>query len=152
MKKIKRFYTYDDLEVGDYFLSATRTVSESDIFNFAGLTSDFNELHTSSVFAHKTAFGERIAHGLLILSIVNGLYMRLGLFESSVFLGIENWKSTKPVFIEDTIQLKLTIADKRLTKSGKQAIIGMKYEVLNQNGVVVAEGKFNRMIKIPEAK
>lgn len=152
MKKVKSFYTYLDLNVSDYFLSATRTVSESDIFDFAGLTSDFNELHTSIVFANNTTFGKRIAHGLLILAIANGLYMRLGLFESSVFLGIENWKSTKPVFIGDTIQLKLTIVDKRVTKNGKQAIIGMRYDVLNQDGVVVAEGKFNRMIKIADEK
>ncbi len=56
------------------------------------------------------------------------------------------------MFIGDTIQLKLTIVDKRITKNGRQAIIGMRYDVLNQDGIVVAEGKFNRMIKIDDEK
>jgi len=148
MEKIKRFYTYDDLAVGDEFESPSRTISESDLFQFAGLTGDFNELHTSAVFAGKTQFGQRIAHGMLILSMANGLYVRLGLFKTSVFLGIENWKSTKPVLIGDTIRLLLKITDKRLTKNVKHGIVGMEYNVLNQKDEVVATGKFNRMLII----
>lgn len=148
MEKIKRYYTYADLEIGDEFESPSRTISESDLFQFAGLTGDFNELHTSAIFAGKTQFGQRIAHGLLILSIANGLYVRLGLFKTSVFLGIENWKSTKPVLLGDTIHLKLIITDKRVTKNLKHGIIGMEYNVLNQKDEVVAVGKFNRMLMI----
>lgn len=67
-------------------------------------------------------------------------------------MGIENWKSTKPVFIGDTITLRLTIADKRLTKSGDRAIIGMQYDVLNQAGETVASGLFRRMINVLSAE
>ena len=148
MNNIKRFYSYNDLEIGDTFSSPSRTISESDIFQFSGLTGDFNELHTSTIFANNTQFGKRIAHGLLILAIANGLYTRLSLFESSVFLGIENWKSTKPVFIGDTIHLKLTIAGKRLTKDGKRGILNMNYDVINQDNEVIAIGRFNRMITV----
>lgn len=146
----KQELTYHDLEVGSVFLSPTRTVSEGDLFQFAGLTGDFNELHTSETFAAQTGFGRRIAHGMLILSIANGLYMRTGIFTSSVFLGIESWRSGKPVFIGDTLQLRLTIADKRLTKDGGRGIIGMEYEVLNQDRQVVAEGLFRRMVQVPQ--
>lgn len=145
-------YHYEDLEVGSVFISPGRTITESDIIQFAGLTGDLNELHTSATFAQKTNFGQRIAHGMLILSMANGLYMRSGVFRTSVFLGIENWKSTKPVFIGDTITLRLTIADKRLTKSGDRAIIGMQYDVLNQEGETVASGLFRRMINVISAE
>ena len=141
-------YRYEDLEVGSVFISPSRTITESDIVQFAGLTGDLNELHTSATFAAKTSFGQRIAHGMLILSIANGLYMRSGVFKTSVFLGIENWKSSKPVFIGDTLTLRLTIADKRLTKDGKRAIIGMQYDLLNQSDEVVASGLFRRMINV----
>lgn len=146
MKNIQRYYGYQDLDAGDEFLSATHTVSEADIVQFAGLTGDFNELHTSAIFAANTQFGARIAHGLLILSLANGLYVRLNLFETSVFLGIDQWKSTKPVFIGDTIQLKLTITEKRLAKDGKRGILGMRYDVLNQREELVGTGLFHRMI------
>ena len=139
---------FQNLKVGDEFLSPTRTIAEYDLYLFAGLTGDFNELHTSASFAQQTRFQGRIAHGMLILSIANGLFVRSGLFANSVFLGIENWKFTERVRIGDTIQLKITIADKRRTKDGKRGIIGMQYEVLNQDRKVVAEGLFRRMVNV----
>lgn len=148
MKELQQYYTYNDIEEGDVFLSPSRTISESDLLQFAGLTGDLNELHTSDTFAAKTNFGKRIAHGMLVLSMANGLYMRSNIFRTSVFLGIENWKSPKPVFIGDTISLRLTIASKRITKDGKRAVIGMHYEVLNQNDEIVGDGLFNRMITL----
>ena len=57
-------YHYDELNVGAEFYSPTRTITESDIIQFAGLTGDLNELHTSATFAKNTSFGERIAHGM----------------------------------------------------------------------------------------
>ncbi|WP_197675362.1 MaoC/PaaZ C-terminal domain-containing protein [Murdochiella vaginalis] len=149
MKNHSSNLTYLDIDIGDEFLSPSRTVSESDLFQFAGLTGDLNELHTSEVFAKTTQFKKRIAHGMLILSIANGLYMRSNIFNSSVFLGIKNWKSTAPVFIGDTIHLKLKILSKRPTKDGKRGIIAMQYNVMNQNGLSVAEGEFTRMVTLP---
>ncbi|WP_270421687.1 MaoC/PaaZ C-terminal domain-containing protein [Acidaminococcus massiliensis] len=146
MNKKDMYYSYNDLSIGDQFISPSRTIAEYDLVQFAGLTGDYNELHTSKLFAESTPFGKQIAHGMLILSIANGLYTRCNIFKTSVFLGIENWKSTKPVMIHDTIKLRITIAGKRVTKDGKRGIIKMKYEVLNQFGEIVGEGMFNRMI------
>ena len=140
-------YQYDEFEVGKLYVSPTRTISESDVMLFAGLTGDLNELHTSEAYAATTNFGTRIAHGMLTLAMANGLYTRCTAF-NSVFLGIESWKASKPVFIGDTIKLHLTIADKRRTKTGDRAILDMKYEVINQNDVVVAEGLFRRMVNV----
>ena len=95
--------TYEDVDTGDEFLSPSRTVGESDVFQFAGITGDFNELHTSEAFAESTPYGTRIVHGMLTLAIANGLYVRIGIFKNSVFLGIDRWRFLKPVKIGDTI-------------------------------------------------
>lgn len=152
MKNHRASLTYFDIEVGDEFLSPSRTISESDILQFAGLTGDLNELHTSEVFAASTQFKNRIAHGMLVLSMANGLYMRSNIFNSSVFLGIKDWKSTAPVYIGDTIRLKLTILSKRPTKDGKRGIIVMQYNVVNQEDLSVAQGEFTRMVTLSADK
>lgn len=147
MKSENLMSYYEDVDVGDEFLSPSRTISEADVFQFAGLTGDFNELHTSQSYAEHTAYGSRIAHGMLTLAMANGLYVRIGVFKNSIFLGIDGWKFLKPVRIGDTIRLKLTIADKRGARSGGRGIIGMRYEVLNQNEETVAEGILRRMVE-----
>lgn len=145
MKRTEPLFTYEDVDVGDEFISPSRTIGESDVFQFAGITGDFNELHTSEMFAESSSYGTRIVHGMLTLSIANGLYVRIGIFKNSVFLGIDHWKFLKPVKIGDTIRLRLLIEDKRETKEGKRGIIGMRYEVLNQRDESVAEGLLRRM-------
>ena len=140
-------YQFDEFEVGKVYVSPGRTISESDVVLFAGLTGDLNELHTSEAYAATTNFGTRIAHGMLTLAMANGLYTRCTSF-NTVFLGIESWKASKPVFLGDTIKLHMTIAGKRRTKAGDRAILDMKYEVINQNDVVVAEGLFRRMAAV----
>ena len=127
--------------------SFSKTVTEHDVYTFAGVTGDFNPAHVDEVYASGTSFKKRIAHGMLTLAMANGLYTRCASFDS-VFLGIENWKASKPVFIGDTIKLHLTIADKRRTKAGDRAILDMKYEVVNQDEAVVAEGLFRRMVNV----
>lgn len=146
MKRFEQYLYYDDIEPGDEFISPSRTISESDIFQFAGLTGDFNELHTSETYAEASPYKTRIVHGMLTLAIANGLYVRIGAFKSSVFLGIDSWKFTKPVHIGDTIKLKMSIADKRLTRDEKRGIVGMRYEVIDQKDETVSEGVLRRMI------
>ena len=135
-----------DVKVGDVFYSPSRTITESDVLQFAGLTGDFNELHTSRTFAENTKFGHPIAHGMLTLAMANGLYMRANVFPSTIFLGIERLKFHAPVFFGDTIKLKLTIESRHLTSDGKKCIYSMKYDVFNQNEILVLEGVFTRML------
>lgn len=146
MNKTGQTYYYEDVDIGDEFISPSRTLSESDVMQFAGLTGDFNEIHTSVTYAEGTSYGARIVHGMLTLAMSNGLYVRIGIFRNSVFLGIDYWKFLKPVKLGDTIWLKLTIADKRETKDGVRGIIGMKYEVYNQLNEKTAEGVLRRMV------
>lgn len=141
-------YTYETVNIGDVFVSPTRTVTESDVMQFAGLTGDYNELHTSATFAAKTRFGRPIAHGMLSLAIANGLYARTNIFPSTVFLGIDGLKFRAPVFIGDTLCLRMTIDGKRLTSDGKKCIFAMRYELLNQDEQLVLEGVFTRMLTL----
>lgn len=139
-------FTCESVNIGDVFHSPTRTITESDVLQFAGLTGDFNELHTSRTYAEKTKFGQPIAHGMLPLAMANGLYMRTNIFPSTIFLGIDRLKFHTPVFFGDTSRLKMTIDDKRLTSDGKKYIFAMKYEVYNQNDELLLDGIFNRML------
>lgn len=141
---------FDDLEDGDSFITPSRTVSESDIMQFAGLTGDLNELHTSSEFAENTAFGKRIAHGMLTLAMANGLYMRMGYFNHSTIanLGIEEWRFMKPVLIEDTLHVRITLRDKKLTSKEDRGIVHWNIEVINQNDETVAGGVWTKMLKV----
>ena len=139
-------FTYETVNIGDVFFSPSRTITESDVLQFAGLTGDFNELHTSHTYAEKTKFGRPIAHGMLTLAMANGLYTRTNIFPSTVFLGIEQLNFRAPVFFGDTIHLKMTINNKRMTSDGKKCIFSMKYEVYNQDETLLLDGIFNRML------
>ena len=138
---------YDDFSLGQKFVSKGRTITEADLVNFAGFSGDFNPLHTDEVFARKTPFGRRIAHGVGILAITTGLNQSLGIFEGSIiaFLGLE-WDFLKPVFIGDTIRLVITVDFKRETMHPDRGIIFFDAEVLNQNDEVVQKGKRKIMI------
>lgn len=139
---------FDDISEEQVFVTPTRTVSEADVMLFAGLTGDYNELHTSRTFAEKTTFGQRIAHGMLILSIANGLYMRTGYFNRSTVanLGIEEWRFRKVVLLNDTLYARITLKDKRMASDGKRGIVHWNVEVYNQKDEVVASGVWSKMI------
>lgn len=144
---------FDDISEEQVFVTSTRTVSEADVMMFAGLTGDYNELHTSRTYAEKTAFGQRIAHGMLILSIANGLYMRMGYFNRSTVanLGIEEWRFRKVVLLNDTLYVRITLKDKHMTSDGKRGVVHWNVEVLNQNDEVVASGVWSKMISQEKA-
>jgi 3-hydroxybutyryl-CoA dehydratase len=75
---------FEDYEIGLTVTSQGRTITETDIVSFAALTGDWNVIHTNAEYAAKQMFGQRVAHGLLVLSIASGLVMRLGLMEETV--------------------------------------------------------------------
>ena len=85
---------FEQFDVGQRIITPGRTITESDIVTFAGLSGDYNQIHTDVEFSSKTPFGQRVAHGLLVLSIASGLAMRTGVLEGTViaFREINNWK------------------------------------------------------------
>jgi acyl dehydratase len=138
-------YRYDDLFVGLRFRSPGRTITEADLVNFAGLTGDFSELHTSDVYGKASQFGKRVAHGMLGLAYAHGLmWPRTGeLRETAVaFLGITDWRFVGPIFIGDTIFVNYVLTELRDSASRPtQAIATFDVELVNQDGGVAQRGK-----------
>ena len=140
---------FDDLDVGQTFESAGRTITNHDVMTFAGLSGDNNELHTNDVYARNSPFGQRIAHGLLVVAITTGLTQRLGLFEVSALALLDlQWQFKGPVFINDTIRIRLTIDDLKATSKGDRGIVTRRYDVLNQRDEIVQVGKLVVMMKM----
>ena len=139
---------FEEFSVGQSIKTAGRTIGEDAIFSFAGLSGDYNQMHTDAVFASKTQFGQRVAHGLLGMSIAVGLIMQTGLLEGTVlaFREINEWKFVKPFFIGDTIHALLSISEiKGLPRIGAGALIA-SVEVLNQKDEVCQRGKLNLLV------
>ena len=139
---------FEEFSAGQSVKTAGRTIGEDAIFSFAGLSGDYNQIHTDAVFASKTQFGQRVAHGLLGMSIAVGLIMQTGLLEGTVlaFREINEWKFVKPFFIGDTIHALLSISEiKGLPRIGAGALIA-SVEVLNQKDEVCQRGKLNLLV------
>ena len=129
---------FEDFTVGVEHVTRGRTITESDIMNFAGLSGDFIELHTNDEYARQAPFGRRIAHGLLTLSISSGLMVQMNLITDTVlaFYGIDKLRFVKPVFIGDTIHVRKAVVD-TLAKSSEMGVVSFETTVLNQNGETV---------------
>lgn len=139
---------FEEFTVGQTVKTVGRTISEDAIFSFAGLTGDYNQIHTDADFASKTQFGQRIAHGLLGLSVATGLIMRTGLLEGTVlaFREIVDWKFVKPFFIGDTIHAILTVSEtKALPRIGGGSLLAA-VEVRNQSDEVCQRGTLNLLM------
>src|ERR1700732_1547974 len=90
---------FDDLQVGQEFITAGRTVTETDIQMFAMLSGDWSPIHTDDEFAQKSIFGRRVAHGPLGIVISVGLMVRMGVLEGTALAGLEysDWVFKKPI-------------------------------------------------------
>jgi len=147
MKPYRGHY-FEDFEHGRRFLTPRRTVTESDIVRFAGLSGDFNPLHMDELFARETPHGTRIAHGMLTASIASGLAAQAGLFDGTALaLMAVHMKFTGAVYPGDTLQLTLEVAGKKKTPDGSGGIVQLKTYMENQKKVVVSEGKWTLLLK-----
>lgn len=139
---------FEEFEVGQQIRTPARTVTEADIVAFAGLSGDFNSIHTDEVFARSSAFGRRVAHGLLGLSIASGLAVRTGILEGTVlaFREIGEWKFSLPVFIGDTIHAELRVDEvKALPRLGGGSV-GLTFDVRNQSDQTVMKGRWTVLV------
>jgi acyl dehydratase len=135
---------YEDLDVGQRWLTAARTVTEADIVAFAGLSGDFNTIHVDAEHPATTRFGERIAHGALVLAIATGLRQQQGVFRGTLkaWLGMREWRFQAPVRIGDTIHVVTDIKELRETKDPASGLVVQTVEVYNQRDEVVVSGEF----------
>ena len=133
---------WEEWDVGAEFVSSARTITESDIVNFAGISGDYNPLHIDEEFCKNTQFGTRIAHGPLIYSIAAGLLFQLHLYDDTLiaFLGFDSLKFTKPVKIGDTVHARVEVLEKRETSKPDRGVMKRLLQVLNQKNEIVQEG------------
>jgi acyl dehydratase len=139
---------FEDFEVGQVLLTASRTVTEADIVRFAGLSGDYNQIHTDAEYAASGPFGERVAHGMLVQSIATGLAVQSGVIEGTVLAFRElSCKFSLPVFIGDTVRVKLEIVEKKALPRLKGGQVVMKVRVLNQQGKLVQRGNWVMLVE-----
>jgi len=137
--------TFDELQLGDRWKSPARTMTETDIVNFAGMTGDFNPLHIDHEFAANTPWGKTIAHGLLGLSWVAGLGSNAPRPNTVALVAIREWEFLKPVFVGDTLHVVTEVVGKQ-SKGRRAGRVTWKRSLVNQRGVVVQEGYFDTLV------
>jgi acyl dehydratase len=139
---------FDEFETGQEFRTASRTITEADVSTFAGLSGDFNPLHTDEEYGKDTPFGGRIAHGLLAVAVSTGQANQLGIFEgTTVALMSMSFKYTGAVKFGDTIYTVLKVGEKKETSKPDRGVITFEVSTLNQNDESVVEGQWVVMLQ-----
>ncbi len=146
--KVQKGLYFEEFTVGDSITSPARTVTEADVVGFAALSGDWNTIHTDKEYASTQMFGERIAHGLLGLSIASGLAVRTGFIEGTVlaFMGLD-WKFRAPIKFGDTIHVTATVAETKTMPRLGGGIVIFNVELLNQRGEVTQKGTWSMLVK-----
>jgi 3-hydroxybutyryl-CoA dehydratase len=140
---------FEEYEVGQSVTSAGRTVTEADVVAFAALSGDWNTIHTDAVYAASHPFGQRVAHGLLVLSIATGLAVRLGFMEETVlaFREIGSWKFSLPVYLGDTVRVRATVEETKPMRRLGGGLVTFKVEILNHEDQIVQRGTWSVLVK-----
>jgi len=139
---------FEDWEDGYELWTASRTITEADIAAFAGVSGDFNPLHTNEVFAATTPMKTRIAHGMLAVAIATGLANQTRTMEgTTIALMSQTLNYKAPVFPGDTITLRLTVVGKKLSSKGGRGVLTLAMDVFNQRDEVVTDGQWVLMMK-----
>ncbi len=132
---------YSDLNIGDT-AEFSKTISETDVYNFAGICGDFNPLHVDREFAEKSPFKKRIAHGMLSAGLISTVLGTTLPGKNTIYLE-QNLKFRAPVYIGDTITARVEVIELITEKN----IACLKTEALNQSGDIVIEGQATIMKK-----
>jgi acyl dehydratase len=149
-------YWLEDFQGKPSLRSAGRTIGEADLINYAGLSGDYSPVHTDEEACAKTDFGTRIGHGLLGLSIAQGLMWRTGYTAGTGVASVawSAWTFRKPFYIGDTLHVEWDIAEARPSASRPgQGIITENVRIVNQKGETVQEGQHVMLVRRrPESK
>jgi 3-hydroxybutyryl-CoA dehydratase len=131
---------FDDVEVGQEWESLGRTITQTDIVNFAGLSGDFTPIHLDHQFAGSTPFRQPIAHGLLVFSVASGLGLYSPPMRTLAFLAIREWHFRGPVFIGDTLRVVSKVLRKEVRGRGRRGEITWQRQIINQDRKIVQDG------------
>jgi acyl dehydratase len=142
---------FEEFKPDTEVVTAGRTITEADIVSFAGLSGDYTTIHTDAEYAKSTPFGERIAHGMLGLSVATGLATQFGLIEGTViaFTGL-NWKFKGPIKIGDTIHATVKVKQTKAMSAAGGGFVIFDVQVNNQRGETVQQGEWSMLVKSKE--
>lgn len=141
---------FEDLSVGDEWESPGRTITESDVVTFAGLSGDFNPLHTDHEFARSGPFGAPVAHGLLGLAIASGLASNSPRVDTMAFLGILEWIFLKPIHFGDTVRVRSSVLEIQTRSRARRAEVTWSRKLYNQRGELLQEGRTRSLVRSRE--
>jgi len=127
---------FEDYQIGETSITRKRTITEADIIQFCMFTGDWHPLHSDLEYAKQTSFGQRIAHGLLVLSVASGLMTIAEDMAFIAFYGMDKVRFYKPVFIHDTLHVEVQITEKE--KKDKGGVITMENRIKNHENEDVA--------------
>jgi acyl dehydratase len=150
--KMERQY-FEDCRVGDHLRTGGRTITETDVVMFAALSGDWNPVHTDAQFASRSAFGERIAHGLLTLVAGVNLLFRHGGFGNGLLpsalialTGVDRVRFVAPVRIGDTVRLDCELVEMRRVFE-QQGTLTLRFRVLNQRDEETVTGRLTMLVE-----
>lgn len=148
MERIPTRY-YEDIEVGDVFVSGTRTISEEEVDTFCRLSGDWHPIHSDADFAAASRFGRRLVHGPMGIAIAVGLFSSLQEFSESavVMIDIKSWLFKTPIFIGDTVHTEMRIASKHLSSKGDVGVVDRHIRLFREGSILAQEGFMGMLIK-----
>jgi acyl dehydratase len=138
---------FHDVEIGQHWQSLGRTITESDVVAFAGLSGDYNPIHVDHTHSAKTPYGKPIAHGLLILAVASGLGIHAPAMRTLAVLELREWHFREPVFFGDTIHVVTRVLEKTEKARGRRGEILWGRQVINQQGKIVLEGSTRTLVE-----
>jgi 3-hydroxybutyryl-CoA dehydratase len=148
MSYVTRGRHFEDFTVGETFTTVARTVTESAVEQFAGLSGDFNPLHTDEESARQGPMKGRIAHGMLVLSVATGQVNQLGLYEGTTLalLGMDRIRWLAPVRLGDTIHTVLTVKGTRESSKPDRGVLVVDVAVRNQRDETVCQAEWTTLM------
>jgi len=138
---------FDDLEIGQEWESAGRTITQAEISAFAGLSGDFNPIHVDHAYAARTAYRGPIAHGLLGLAVASGLGTHAPAVQTLAFLKILEWTFLAPIHPGDTIRVLTRVEALEPRSRGRRGVVTWRRRILNQRDEVVQEGRTQTLVQ-----
>jgi acyl dehydratase len=139
---------YEEFTEGTALTSRGRTITEADIVSFAGLTGDYNPMHTDAQYMKNHQFGARVAHGALTFSYAVGLLYQLNVLDGTIIAFTDfEMKLRQPVFIGDTIHVTATVKGRRDMPTAGGGMITLDVKILNQDDKIVEKGEWTMLVR-----
>jgi 3-hydroxybutyryl-CoA dehydratase len=135
---------YEDYEVGQTYISDEISITEADVNTFAALTGDTNPIHLDAEYAATQVFGQRVAHGLLALSIAVGLAWKVSFLEGTILAlrEIDRWKFSTPIYLNDRIRVRTVVRETKPVRRLGGGLVTFEVEILNQSNEIVQHGNW----------